>query len=265
MGESAAGRTFTLVLGMLFVAVAQVAAQISLERLAPENYRYEEATRCVNCKQNGADLKYRAVGIDMSSGSPVLDSRGWLGSVHSRSQSHGDRVNTVCAWCHAPLTDGATRDEEAAAPIEKGTWQGVTCGACHPSSVPEEERHSQLANFLPGSDPTAPTSYEFRDRSDPAQFNAQCRYCHHESHEVLSEAKTAMLEAGTLRCVDCHMAGYAAAQDGVIERFHNMRVEANLPYSCNGAYGTEMSCHTGGSTEWMQEKIEELKGPRKDW
>jgi hypothetical protein len=249
----------------LFVAGGRGSAQISLELLTPENYGYEEATRCINCKSMGSDIKYRVVGVDLSSGSPTADERGWLASVHARSQSYGDRVNTACAWCHAPLTEGATQDDDAAVPIEKGTWQGVTCGACHPAAVPQEERHSQLANFIPGSDATDPSSYVFRDRTDPKQFNAQCRYCHNESHELLLPVKKAMLGSGVIRCVDCHMAGYGVAANQLVERFHNMKVEANIPLSCSGAYGTEMSCHADESAEWMRSKLNAVKGERKDW
>jgi hypothetical protein len=265
MTRLATGRTPVLLLTLLSAASGQTAAQISLESLQPENYRYEEAARCVNCKQTGADMKYRAVGIDMSSGLPVLDDGGWLASVHSRSQSHGDRVNTACAWCHAPTVEGATQDEDAAEPIEKGTWQGVTCGACHPASVPQEQRHSQLANLVPGSDPTDPASYVFRDRTDPSEFNAQCRYCHHESHDVPTPAKATMLQAGVIRCVDCHMAGYGVFGDGTTERFHNMKVEANIPHSCSGAFGTDMSCHADESDAWMKLNLPQVKGPRKEW
>jgi hypothetical protein len=229
----------------LFVAGGRGSAQISLELLTPENYGYEEATRCINCKSMGSDIKYRVVGVDLSSGSPTADERGWLASVHARSQSYGDRVNTACAWCHAPLTEGATQDDDAAVPIEKGTWQGVTCGACHPAAVPQEERHSQLANFIPGSDATDPSSYVFRDRTDPKQFN--------------------VLGSGVIRCVDCHMAGYGVAANQLVERFHNMKVEANIPLSCSGAYGTEMSCHADESAEWMRSKLNAVKGERKDW
>jgi hypothetical protein len=248
----------------LFVAGGRGAAQISLELLEPDNYRYEEATRCINCKSTGSDIKYRAVGVDLSSGSTLLDERGWLASVHARSQSHGDRVNTVCAWCHAPTAEGATQEEDAAVPIDQGTWQGVTCGACHPASVPQEERHSELANFTPGSDPADPSSYVFRDRADPKQYNAQCRYCHHESHELVPVKET-MLESGVIRCVDCHMAGYGVAMGELVERFHNMKVEPNIPHSCNGAYGTDMSCHADESADWMRSKLNAVKGGRKEW
>ncbi|KPJ85870.1 MAG: hypothetical protein AMS18_16005 [Gemmatimonas sp. SG8_17] len=249
----------------LFVVTAGT-AQISLQSLTPENYRYEEATRCVNCKSMGddIDIKYRVVGVDVSSGSLVLDERGWLGSIHSRSQSHGDRVSTACAWCHAPTANGATRESDAAVPIEKGTWQGVTCGACHPTAVPQGQRHSQLANFVPGSDPVDPASYVFRDRTDPNGFNSQCRYCHHESHDLLVPAKQAMLDSGVIRCGDCHMAGYGTKGE-LVERFHNMKVAANIPHSCSGAFGTDLSCHADESPEWMRSKLDAIKGPRKEW
>ena len=237
----------------------------SLKGLEPESYRYSEAERCLNCKQESNDIMTRAVGVDISSGKPVLQNCGWLGSVHSKSQSHGDRVDTACAWCHAPTAKGATRDKEAATAIEKGTWQGVTCGACHPGPLRRELRKSLLSNFIPGSDPAKPESYIFVDKSDGRQFNAQCRYCHHQSHDLLIEAKRKMFDAGGLRCIDCHMAGYAGGGVQAVERFHNFKVADNLPYSCSGRYGAGITCHAAKTKEWMESKLPLIKSPRKDW
>jgi hypothetical protein len=61
------------------------------------------------------------------------------------------------------------------------------------------------------------------------------------------------------------MAGYGVAANQLVERFHNMKVEANIPLSCSGAYGTEMSCHADESAEWMRSKLNAVKGERKDW
>ena len=219
----------------------------------------------MNCHQGENDIMARAVGVDISSGSPELDERGWLASVHSRSQSHEYRVTTVCAWCHAPTTDGATQDSLAATPIAAGTWEGVTCGACHPGRLDAAMRGSLLSNFVPGSDPSVRSNYVFRDRSDPTQFNAQCRYCHHEHHDIISSAKAEMLESGRLRCIDCHMAGYAVDEAGVVERFHNMKVESNGPLSCSGTFGTDVGCHASASADWMRVSIPNIKGPRREW
>jgi hypothetical protein len=237
----------------------------SLASLEPEHYRYAEAERCANCHGDGAGIQMRAVGVDTSSGTPEVTGQGWLASVHARSQSHEDRVNTACAWCHAPTTPGATQDSLAAAPIEKGTWEGITCGACHPVGLPDSLEESLVTNLLPGSDRTDPANYVFIDRSDPTQFNAQCQYCHHEYHGFVVPTKTAMMDSGMLRCVDCHMAGYNVVESGVVERFHNFKVEANGPLSCSGTYGTEMGCHANASTDWMHERIPNIKGPRQEW
>ncbi len=238
---------------------------VSLEGLEPEHYRYSEAEGCANCHNEGHDLHLRAVGVDLSSGSPEIEGHGWLSSVHANSQSHGDRVNTACAWCHAPTTPGATSDSLAAVPIEKGTWEGVTCGACHPVGLADSLEESLVTNLIPGSDRSDPESYVFIDRTDPLQLNAQCQYCHHEFHPMLSEAKAAMLITGALRCIDCHMAGYAVWEDQLVERFHNMKVQANGPLSCSGAFGTEAGCHAQASEEWMQTAIPNIKGPRANW
>jgi hypothetical protein len=124
---------------------------------------------------------------------------------------------------------------------------------------------SLVTNLVPGSDRTDPKSYIFIDRSDPTQLNAQCQYCHHESHGFLVLTKTAMMDSGTLRCIDCHMAGYAVAESGLVERFHNFKVEANGPQSCSGTYGTDAGCHANASTDWMRTNISTIKGPRADW
>ena len=80
-------------LGVSTGLCGQEQAEISLSRFEPEHYRYYQAELCVNCHQTANDVMTRAVGVDISSGSPELDARGWLASVHARSQSHGDRVN----------------------------------------------------------------------------------------------------------------------------------------------------------------------------
>ncbi len=149
-------------------------------------------------------------------------------------------------------------------PIEKGTWEGVTCGACHPVGLDESLEESLVTNLTPGSDRADPVSYTFIDRSDPKQLNAQCQYCHHEYHDLVA-SKAALMESGALRCIDCHMAGYAVAESGLVERFHNFKVEANGPQSCNGAFGTGATCHADASAEWMRDKIPTIKGPLKVW
>lgn len=237
----------------------------SLATLEPEHYRYAEAERCANCHGDGSAIQMRAVGVDTSSGSPRITGDGWLSSVHARSQSHEDRVNTACAWCHSPTTPGATQDSSAARPITKGTWEGVTCGSCHPVGLADSLEESLVTNLVPGSDRTDPTSYIFIDRSDPKQLNAQCQYCHHEYHGFLVPTKTALVDSGLLRCIDCHMAGYAVVESGLVERFHNFKVEANGPQSCSGTYGTEAGCHANASTDSMRTNISVIKGPRADW
>jgi hypothetical protein len=207
--------------------------EISLSRFEPQHHRYTQAETCVNCHQSDNGIMTRAVGVDISTEPPGLDGRGWLASVHSRAQNHDYRVNTACAWCHAPTTQGATQDSLGAVPIRPGTWEGVTCGACHPGRLERSLRESLLVNFNPGSDPTDPRGYVFIDRSDPRQVNSQCRFCHHEFHPILSDTKAEMLEQGTLRCIDCHMAGYAISEDQITERFHNMKVADNGPVSCS--------------------------------
>jgi len=266
MGRTGARAATSLIFVVVFVGCGgQDQVEISLNQFEPQNYRYIQAETCVNCHQTDNDIMTRAVGVDISSGIPAMDECGWLASVHARSQSHEYRVTTVCAWCHAPTTKGATQDSLAAVPIEAGTWEGVTCGACHPGRLEGRMRESLLANFVQGSDPTDPASYVFIDKSDASQFNAQCQYCHHEFHDILSPAKAERLESGTLRCVDCHMAGYGVAENQAVERFHNMKVEANGPLSCSGTYGTEPGCHSDASADWMRTSIPKIKGPRKEW
>lgn len=242
----------------------QTPASLSLADFEPDHHRYGDAERCANCHEAGGDILRRAVGVEFSSGTPAITGYGWLSSVHALSQSHDDRVNTACAWCHAPTTPGATEDSEAGVSIEKGTWEGVSCGACHPVGLDESLEESLVINLMPGSDRADPASYTFIDRSDPQQLNAQCQYCHHEYHD-LAPAKAELMSSGVLRCIDCHMAGYAVAESGLVERFHNFKVEANGPLSCSGAYGAAESCHADASADWMRENIATIKGPRKEW
>ena len=110
-----------------------------------------------------------------------------------------------------------------------------------------------------------PSSYIFIDRSDSRQINEQCRYCHHEFHGFLSRIKEALYDSRTLRCIDCHMAGYRIEESQAVERYHNMKVIANGPLSCSGTLGTDVGCHPGATNGWMREKIPQIKGPRKEW
>ena len=255
---------FVLICAALAALQAPDQQDLSLRNLTPENYSYREAARCAGCKGEQNAFMVRAAGVNLSAEEPALDSRGWLTSIHARSQSHEDGVDMACAFCHAPLTEGATREKEKAEPIPKGDWQGVTCGACHPGSVDQGRRKSLVANFLPGTDPTDPDNYTFRDRADGMAMNAQCRFCHHESHDLLVDKKMEMLNAGDLRCIDCHMAAYALT-DGHLERFHNLQVEENLPHSCSGGLGRTMVCHAETSQEWFSHNLERVKAPRKQW
>ncbi len=266
MSKTGSGSIFAVVVMFLFWGFGNRDQQeISLAEFEPDGYQYVDATRCANCHSDGGDILRRAVGVDASSGHPVLDERGWLSSVHARSQSHENRVTTACAWCHAPTTPGATRDSLAAESIEPGTWQGVSCGACHPVGLADSLEESLVTNLRPGSDRADPTSYTFRDRSDPMELNALCQYCHHEFHGFLVESKTAMSDSGKMRCIDCHMAGYATAESGLVERFHNMKVEANLPLSCSGSFGTDVGCHTNGTADRLRAAIPMIKGGRQEW
>jgi hypothetical protein len=61
------------------------------------------------------------------------------------------------------------------------------------------------------------------------------------------------------------MAGYGVVESGLVERFHNFKVEANGPLSCSGTYGTEAGCHANASVDWMQTSIPNIKGPRQEW
>ena len=255
---------YLLICGIIIVLPALQSEEYSLKDLTPDNYKYTEAETCSNCKEEQNKFMPRAAGVDISSGIPVLDKRGWLSSTHAISQSHGDRVNTACAWCHAPTTRAATKDKKSAKPIPKGTWQGVSCFACHPGSLERSQRKSLVINYTPGSDLSRPESYIFRDRADGRDMNEQCRFCHHEYHDLLIEEKRGMMVSGDLRCIDCHMAAYAVFE-GHIERYHNFKVEENLPFSCSGGIGRTKTCHEGRSKDWFKHRLSEIKGPRKEW
>lgn len=263
-------KNFTLILTVLMTValIAMIPARqesgLILKEFTPDGYSYSDAAACADCKGVENSFMPRAAGVDISGEKPLPCSGGWLGSVHSRSQSHEGRIDTSCAWCHAPLTPGAVKEREGAAPIAVGTWQGVTCSACHPGSLERSKRESLLINFTPGADPSRPESYIFRSRTEGRDLNAQCRFCHHQSHDLPVAGKPEMLITGELRCVDCHMSAFKGTE-GRMERFHNFKVEANLPHSCSGGLGRSMTCHEGKDTEWFKENIGRVKGPRKTW
>jgi len=255
---------FFLACALLIAIPVFQQGEFSLKHLTPQNYDYKEAQGCSNCKGEENIFMPRAAGVTLSGNTMPLDKRGWLASVHAVSQSHGDRVDTSCAWCHAPTADGATRNKDNAKPIPKGTWQGVSCFSCHPGALLRDKRQSLVINYTPGSDLSDSTNYIFRNRSDGKEMNAQCSFCHHECHDLLIPAKAELMALGDFRCIDCHMAAYAVT-GGHVERFHNMKVEANLPFSCSGNTGRAMTCHDGRSKEWFKENIASIKGTRKKW
>jgi hypothetical protein len=254
----------TFALMMLLVMAAFIHNEVSLDSLTPENYFYKEAERCSTCKGDGAEIMHRAVGVAVTGEYVLSDDRGWLVSEHAQSQSHEDKINTACAWCHAPLTENAVKDEADGQPIAKGNWQGVSCGACHPGELAREQRKSLVINFKPGSSQKDPAAYIFRDRSDGKAMNQQCKYCHHEFHDMLKAKKTEMLDSGELRCIDCHMAAHDKYLETRVERFHNLKVADNIPHSCAGM-GSPMNCHSDKSLEWMSAKVVTVKGSRKEW
>lgn len=265
MKKAAVSVLIILILATIFTAFVNPDEKISLARFAPENHHYSEAESCLNCKSNNSQVMARVVGVSLDAAAETavsLDSRGWLGGIHSKSQDHGERVTTACAWCHAPLTPGAVRDDKQGKTITKGEWQGVSCGACHPKTG--EKREDLYGNIHPGKDPLQKDSYQIRDMALGVESNQLCTWCHHEYHDFKIAIKTEMLASGELRCIDCHMAGYRKEGE-LVERFHNMKVEANLPFSCSGEPGAGQSCHGQSGVEWMKAEIGGIKGPRKSW
>ena len=256
-----------LIIALSIASLAMVQdEEISLASITPDHYNYAVPQRCISCKGELFDLHQRVVGIvlDPESNTVELNPAGWMASAHAVSQSSG-RINSECAWCHAPFTKGAQRVDATPEEIPAGNWRGVDCLACHPSSVPAEERKSTLSNFVPGMDANSAQSYVFRNSDNSAELNAQCRFCHHVSHDIIEPTMDQLFKDNELRCIDCHMAAYQEGPQGITERFHNMKVEANLPHSCGSDLGTAIGCHSDKSKQWMLEQIPNVKGPIKEW
>ena len=88
----------TALIALSFIAMipARQEKALSLENLTPDGYSYRDAAACADCKGAENSFMPRAAGVIISGEKPVLDNRGWLESVHARSQSHGDRIDTSC-------------------------------------------------------------------------------------------------------------------------------------------------------------------------
>ena len=228
-----------------------------IKSLSPKNYLYTDAKFCLTCKTEGNAIMPRAIGVSVNGKELTPDGKGWLASAHAKAHSHQQEINSYCAKCHFPTYDKVTLDKDKGEAIPEGQWQGVTCRACHSSNLERTLRKSTLINYKPGQDKSSPQSYVFIDKKDGKAQNSQCLFCHTKGHTFKIDVKNQMMADGDLKCIDCHMAAYQQEQY-TLARFHNMKVEENLPWSCGSKLGNNGSCHVEAEPAWMKESLKNL-------
>ena len=209
----------------------------AVDRVTPDGYLYEEPRRCAGCHDTAKDARgnsthRNAIGVTGDPESPTLTGKGWLSGAHGHSQDSAIAANTFCAWCHAPSQPGVTDRIERAEPVEMNR-AGVSCIVCHASEAVNEHFGSYQANFLPGGDRVSLVDFIPRSPASGIETNRQCLFCHLEPHPFAAPTHAKSLDAGALRCIDCHMAVYHVTESGREERYHNMKVAANNdPAAC---------------------------------
>ena len=268
------------------------------------SYDYSNANSCPACHFiDGYDHTARAAGLQWNSTTNKWDrtGHGWWDSAHAQSQygwsstatSHGwvqpdgpygETDNTFCAFCHSPLqADGTATffNGSVVNPVIVPTFQGVTCGSCHPSNTvaaeilklyPTAISGGETATLIRGKDPTEASSWI---PILPGQENQFCLTCHEQNPhnpEANSTFKV-MFDAG-VTCIDCHMAPYivgiagntTGTPVGLTERFHDWKVAENLPYSC-GTQGSlnQFSCHSEFTTDSARAFIPLMTVQHSEW
>lgn len=168
----------------------------------------------------------------------------WVQSAHANSYG-ADQGNTFCAQCHSPFQADTHASAAANTKIAVEEWQGVTCSVCHPAQAKMDEWGTPIAIFDVATESYTPVAL--------GDANQLCFHCHNGRHAARFEGPgLRMIELG-VRCIDCHMAKIASGQDTVADAAaHDLRVEANLPYSCGLVPG---GCHNGQPESWALEQI----------
>ena len=257
---------------MLTVTLAEEGETI-IGPYTPENYDYllpeaESPESCLNCahQADGYHL-YRVMGIPEPTGghapaTGATTGKGWLDSKHAVSVTAPTNNNTYCAWCHQPTLETASFDNNKAKPVKAGKWHGMSCAGCHTTHSIAAQYGTRYTNLIPGSDLEEKESYIPRHAEDVKAANNQCLYCHGKGkfHGFASKVKTALYESDAIRCIDCHMAGYQTTSGGLVERYHNMKVVENLPFSCNGKIGAVTACHSRVTKKWGRYVVPKIFG-----
>lgn len=246
----------------LVMGVAAEDEATLLGGVTPEGYDYtkpeeESPESCAACAHQRDNHLWRVLGAEppeteehAPQSATVVTGIGWLSSAHATSFIAGVNNNSYCAWCHAPTTYKVTSNANDASVLKPGKWHAMSCAGCHTTHHIAGEIGTRYTNYYPGHDLEEEESYIPRHAEKGRQANKQCLWCHGDYHGFSSRVKTAMVKSGSLRCIDCHMAGYQLTDRGTVERYHNMKVIENLPFSCNGRFGALVSCHSTAKKNW---------------
>lgn len=262
---------FMLAAGCVLIGVGAEDEEALIDAFTPENYDYtlpeeESPQGCLDCMHQSDYHLYRAVGLtepENGEHAPTAFSntgKGWLSSKHATATTKGLNDNTYCSWCHMPTNSKASSDNNSAKVIKAGSWHGMSCQGCHTTHSIAAVFGTRYTNLIPGADLEEQESYIPRHAENGKAANRQCLYCHGSYHGFDSRVKEALVDSGSLRCMDCHMPGYQLTTRGTVERYHNMKVVENLPRSCDGKYGALVSCHSRVTKKWGKYVVPKIFG-----
>jgi formate-dependent nitrite reductase cytochrome c552 subunit len=170
----------------------------------------------------------------------------WKTSSHARSY-RSYIANTQCAVCHSPFQGDAdaTRDTRESVPYDD--WEGVTCGACHPSHDDRVEWGTPIGNYDVAAGEHFPV-YE---------ANELCLYCHdgakisHAEADLDTQGYTQIMHKKGVTCVDCHMPSvpYGVDEEYELHSFHT-------PEGSTSCGLDNDDCHPNHTEDWAQKQIE---------
>jgi hypothetical protein len=185
-----------------------------------------EADYCGSCHRNPAQAD-------------IVDE--WKASAHGNSFTAGRNDNTYCASCHSPFQadPDATYGDNDPIPLEE--WEGVTCGACHPSHHDRVEWGTPIGNY----------DVETGEHFPVYEADELCEYCHSGSRHEKEFQGFGTIMHKKVECIDCHMAKVPSREGDDDHRTHDFHVDAS--YSCGL---NDPDCHPNHKEDWAEKQIE---------
>jgi hypothetical protein len=165
----------------------------------------------------------------------------WYESQHYMSYAPF-LANTYCASCHSPFQADPAADDENNDPVSRDDWQGVTCGACHPSHDDRVAWGTPIGNY----------DIETGEHFPVYDANELCDYCHKgDRHEKEFQGYGTIMDKKDVECIDCHL---PQVPDGTPRGGHlSHTFEVYPEFSC-GLDNDD--CHPNHSLDWAEKQIQ---------